>query len=113
MTVDDYIAAAPDVSKARLTRLRAMAKEAFPQAEEIISYRMPAYRQGRVFLYFAAFKNHIGIYPPVGAPASLVTALARHRGPKGNLQFRHDEDMPSELISRVMTALHRAHAIRT
>jgi uncharacterized protein YdhG (YjbR/CyaY superfamily) len=65
-----------------------------------------------VFLYFAAFKGHIGIYPPVTAPPGLVKALAPYRGPKGNLQFPYDQDMPYHLIARVMAALHRAHALR-
>ena len=110
MTVNDYIRTAPEVARPILEHLRTMALEAFPEAEEIISYRMPAYRQGGVFLYFAAFKHHIGIYPPVGAPASLVRALAPYRGPKGNLRFPVDEPMPYVLIGRAMVALHRAHA---
>ncbi len=110
MTVNDYVRTAPEAARPILERLRTMAQEAFPEAEEIISYRMPAYRQGRVFLYFAAFKHHIGIYPPVGGPASLIKALAPYRGPKGNLQFPYDEPIPYALIGRVMVALHRAHA---
>ena len=112
MSVDDYIAAAPAPAKPILARLRAMARDAFPEAEEVISYQMPAYRQDRVFLYFAAFKGHIGIYPPVKGPPSLVAALAPYRGPKGNLQFSYGTRMPYGLIGRVMKALHKAHAIR-
>lgn len=111
MTVDDYIRAAPEPAKPILERLRVMAIETYPAAKETISYKMPAYRQGTVFLYFAAFKNHIGIYPPVKAPASLVKALTPYRGPKGNLQFKYKDAVPYELIARVMKALHQQHAV--
>jgi uncharacterized protein YdhG (YjbR/CyaY superfamily) len=65
--------------------------------------RLPAPRS-RVFFYFAAFKQHIGVYPPVHEPA-LVEALARWRGPTGNLQFPLDEPLPLALLARLASAL--------
>jgi uncharacterized protein YdhG (YjbR/CyaY superfamily) len=62
---------------------------------------MPAFRQNGILLYFAAFKNHIGIFPPVRGDEELEHALERYRGPKGNLQFPLDEPMPYELIARI------------
>ena len=62
---------------------------------------MPALRLGGVLLYFAAFKKHIGIYPPVHGDAALLRALAPYRGEKGNLSFPLAEAMPYELIRRV------------
>jgi uncharacterized protein YdhG (YjbR/CyaY superfamily) len=64
---------------------------------------MPAFRGYGIVIYFAAFKNHIGIFPPVGGDASLDEALARYRGPKGNLKLPLDEPMPYDLIERVVT----------
>lgn len=111
MTIDGYIAAAPEEARSILAKLRQMAAELYPDAEEAISYGLPAFRQGKVFFYFAAFKNHIGIYPPVNAPADLVKQLGPFRGPKGNLQFQYKDGMPYDLIERVIKALHKAYAI--
>ena len=66
---------------------------------------MAAYERYRTFFYFAAFKSHIGIYPPVTADASVVEASAPYRGPKGNLSFPHGESLPLELIAKVAAAL--------
>ena len=111
MTVDDYIATASDVARPILRDIRKRAARLCPDAEEVISYRMPTLKQGKVFFYYAAFKSHIGIYPPVHAPASLVKKLEPYRGPKGNLQFRYADGMPYELIDEVILALHAAHAV--
>jgi uncharacterized protein YdhG (YjbR/CyaY superfamily) len=113
MTVDQYIAAAPEHAQPILRTLRQMARERCPDAEETINYKMPAFRVGRVFLYFAAFKHHIGVYPPVEEPAALVEALKPYRGPKGNLQFPYDKAMPFDLIGEVIDALYAAYAVKT
>ncbi len=76
-------------------------REEAPDADETISYRMPAFMQGGALIYFAAFRKHIGIYPPVHGDAALLDALAPYRGPKGNLSFPLDQPMPYELIRRV------------
>ena len=64
--------------------------------------RMPAYRQGGMLVYFAAFKHHIGLYPPVRGDARLEKAVARYAGVKGNLRFPLDEPIPYDLIRRIM-----------
>ena len=53
-------------------------------------------------MYFAAWKNHVGLYPPVSGDKALEDAVARYAGPKGNLQFPLDEPMPHELIRRIV-----------
>ena len=93
-----------------MAAIRRAVHAAVPGATETISYRMPAFRKGRVFFYFAVFKQHIGIYPPVRGDAALQRALARYRGPKGNLKFPLDEPMPIALIARVASALAAEHA---
>jgi uncharacterized protein YdhG (YjbR/CyaY superfamily) len=103
--VDAYIAAAEPEARAVLKKIRAMVKRVVPEATETISYRIPALRMGRVFFYYAAFKKHIGIFPPVRSDKMLVKELESYRGPKGNLQFQLDEPMPYELIGRVAAAL--------
>jgi uncharacterized protein YdhG (YjbR/CyaY superfamily) len=86
-----------------LKKIRATIRKAAPDAEETISYRMPAFKQKKkVLIYFAAFKNHIGIYPPVKGDAKLMKAVAPYAGPKGNLKFPLDEPVPYELIERIV-----------
>ena len=101
-TIDDYIATFPPKIRAILKKIRATVKKAAPKATEKISYRMPAFFQDGVLIYFAAFKNHIGVFPPVRGDAKLLQALARYRGPKGNLKFPLDEPMPYGLIGRIV-----------
>lgn len=107
--IDDYIAAAAPEVRAILSEIREIAQRAAPEASETISYQMPALRKGRVFFYFAAFKKHIGIYPPLHADAGLVQELQPWRGPKGNLQFPLDQPLPYALIQRLVAALAREY----
>lgn len=99
--VDAYIARFPPKVRAILRKIRLALRKAAPAADELISYRMPAFRQRRILLYFAAFKDHIGVFPPVRGDASLEKALARFRGPKGNLRFPLAEPIPLVLIGRI------------
>ena len=102
-SVDEYIAGFPAEIQAILRAVRATVRAAAPQAEERISYRMPALFQQGAVVYFAAFKHHIGLYPPVDDPA-VRALVARYAGPKGNLKFPCAEPIPHELIARVVTA---------
>lgn len=102
-SIDEYIASAPVEVRRVLEEVRATIRNAAPEAEEGISYRMPAYFQAGALVYFAAFKKHIGLYPPV-KEASLLLELQRYAGPKGNLQFPLNEPMPLVLISKVVKA---------
>ena len=79
-------------------------KAAAPEAEETISYRMPAFKMNGVLVYFAAFKTHIGLYPPVRGDDSLMRAVRPYAGPKGNLQFPLDKRIPYALIRRIVKA---------
>lgn len=100
--IDEYIAPFPPAVRAILKKIRATIRRAAPGAEEVISYRMPAFKQGGILIYFAAFKNHIGLYPPVRGDAALEKAVAKYAGPKGNLQLPLDEPMPYGLIERIV-----------
>jgi len=101
-TIDDYIATfAPD-TQVILQKIRQTVKAAAPDAEETISYRMPAFKLDGMLVYFAAFKKHIGLYPPVRGDDSLMRAVARYAGPKGNLQFPFEKPIPYALIRRIV-----------
>jgi uncharacterized protein YdhG (YjbR/CyaY superfamily) len=99
--VDDYIATFPPKTRTALRKVRAALRKAAPAAEETISYRIPALRGNGMLVYFAGFKNHIGMFPPVRGDARLLAALARYQGPKGNLRFPLTEPMPVSLITRI------------
>jgi uncharacterized protein YdhG (YjbR/CyaY superfamily) len=103
---DEYIAAcAPDV-RAILERIRLTVRNAVPDAQETISYKMPTFTLRGVLVHFAAFKKHIGLYPPVRGDAKLKKAIATYAGEKGNLQFPLDQPIPYRLIERIVK--HRA-----
>jgi uncharacterized protein YdhG (YjbR/CyaY superfamily) len=101
-TIDEYIAAFPPDVQLILQEIRSTIKRAVPQAEEKISYKMPAFTMGGVLIYFAAFKKHIGVFPPVRGDQKLSKQISRYRGEKGNLKFPLDEPIPYELISRIV-----------
>src|SRR6185295_2024880 len=90
----------PEV-QAILRRIRQVVRSAAPDAEEGISYRMPAFKLNGPLVYFAAFKNHIGFYPPVRGDARLHQAVAPYAGEKGNLRFPLDRPIPYALIARI------------
>ena len=101
-TVAEYIAQFPPEVRDRLQRLRAVILSAAPDAQEGIAYRMPAYKLHGPLIYFAAFAQHIGLYP---AGADLTDALpttAAYRTGKGTLQFPHDQPLPLELITQIV-----------
>lgn len=100
-TIDEYIAAFPPSVRTILKKVRATIAAAAPEAREIVSYRMPAFSQHGVLLYFAAFTAHVGVFPPVAGDARLEKALLPYRGPKGNLRFPFDQPMPYDLIERI------------
>jgi len=111
-SVDEYIASFPPDIQAVLRAVRATVRAAAPDAEERISYRMPAVFQDGVVVYFAAFKRHIGLFPPVEDPA-VRARVAPYAGPKGNLQFPYDRPIPHRLIAAVVKARLEANRSRS
>jgi uncharacterized protein YdhG (YjbR/CyaY superfamily) len=101
-TIDEYIAVCSPQVQPILAKIRSLIRKIAPQARERISYRMPAFAQDGDLIYFAAFKKHIGIYPPVRGDDQLLEDLARYRGEKGNLKFPLDEPIPYGLLRRVV-----------
>ena len=103
VTIDEYITGFPPRVRAILRKIRATVRKAAPGARERISYRMPCFSLERDLVYFAAFRNHIGFYPPV-RDASLRRAAACYANEKGNLRFPLDEPIPYGLIARIVKA---------
>src|SRR5476651_733467 len=100
--IDGYISQFPGDVQAILENVRATIRHTAPDAKEVISYQMPAFKKHGILMYFAAWKKHIGLYPPISGDKALEKAVARYAGPKGNLQFPLDEPMPLELIERIV-----------
>ena len=100
--MSEYIATFPPAVRTILRKIRKTVSDAVPDAEETISYRMPTFKLNGVLLYFAAFKHHIGLFPPVKGDASLQRAVKKYAGPKGNLQLPLDEPIPYDLIKRIV-----------
>jgi uncharacterized protein YdhG (YjbR/CyaY superfamily) len=107
-SVDDYLAALPDESRAVLEDLRKSIQAAAPQATETISYNMPTFKDGGRFLVsFAAYKNHFSLYP---ASKAVMEAhgeeLKSYFSGKGTLRFTSDNPIPDALVTKiVMTRL--------
>ena len=101
-TIDEYIDRCAPQAQPMLRRVRATIAKAAPDATETISYGIPASKFRRILVYFAAFKHHIGLYPPVKGDAALEKAVAPYAGEKGNLRFPIDRQIPYGLISRIV-----------
>ena len=101
-TVDEYIAASFPEVQPLLKKIRQTVRAAAPQAQETISYGMPAVKQHGIVVYFAAFKKHIRLYPPVRGDARLMQDAAVFAGDKGNLKFPLGKPVPYDLIRRVV-----------
>ncbi len=100
--MDEYIEGFSPAVRTILKKIRATIRRNAPEAQEVISYRMPAFKLNGILLFFAGFKNHIGIYPPVSGDAKLQKALTPYAGPKGNLRFPIDQPIPYDLIERIV-----------
>lgn len=111
--IDEYIAASPPAVRPILKEIRRVIRTAAPESEELMSYRMPAFRLHGILVYFAAFKSHIGLYPPVSGDARLEKTLEPYAGPKGNLKFPLDRPIPYSLIKRIVLLRVRQNLARS
>jgi uncharacterized protein YdhG (YjbR/CyaY superfamily) len=101
-TIRDYIARFPAPIRRRLNQMRGTIKKAAPQAKETISYRIPAFTLNGMLVWFAGFKNHVGLYPRAEAITAFRRELAPYKTAKGSIQFPHDRPLPLTLVSRIV-----------
>jgi len=101
-TVDEYFAAFPAEAKSLLKQMRKIIREAAPQAEELISYNMPAFKQGGALVYYAAYKNHIGFYPTASGIRNFTKELAGLETSKGAIRFPIDQPLPVALVKKIV-----------
>ena len=101
-SVDEYIALFPYEIQQILQKLRKTIKESAPEAQEKISYNMPAYKINRNLVYFAVCKNHIGFYPTPSAIVAFEKELSEYKSSKGAVQFPLNKPVPFELIEKIV-----------
>lgn len=102
-TVEAYINAFPSNVGNTLNRIRSIIKQNAPDAVESISYGMPAYKlNGKPLVYFAGYKNHVGLYATPSGHSQFAAELARYKQGKGSVQFPIDEPLPFDLIERIV-----------
>ncbi len=100
-TTDEYIATFPESIQKLLQEIRETIKKAAPDAEECISYQMPAYKLKGMVVYFAGYEKHIGFYPGASGIASFKEKIAGYKNAKGSVQFPLDKPLPVKLITEI------------
>jgi len=100
--IHEYITGYPEEIQKLLKQLRATIKKAAPKAEEIISYRMPAFKLNGILVWFAAHSKHIGFYPRVSGIEEFKKELSIFKSAKGSVQFPFDKPLPTGLITKIV-----------
>ena len=91
---------APEI-QVKLQQMREILRQAVPEATEVISYHMPAFKTTEVLVYYAAAKSHLGYYPTSSGVTNFKEELAGYVTSKGAIQFPYDEDLPVQLIGEI------------
>jgi uncharacterized protein YdhG (YjbR/CyaY superfamily) len=100
--IDEYIAASPKNVREKLQDIRRAIRTEAPNAKEVISYGMPAFKQNGVLVFFAAHKEHIGFYPTSSGISAFRDELSRYKQSKGAVQFPLDEEVPLDTIRKIV-----------
>ena len=101
-TINQYISSQPKNVRVGLKQLRQIIKKAAPEAEEVISYQMPAFRLKRIIVWFAGYKNHYGLYPYSKTIQVFQSKLKAYETSKGTIKFPLDKPLPVKLISDIV-----------
>lgn len=109
--IDDYIAGFPADVQGMLRGVRAALREGAPGAPEAIRYGMPALQlEGRYWLHFAGWKNHVGLYPVARGDDDFEAAVAPYRAAKDSVNFLYSKPIPYPLITRIAEHVRAVHA---
>ncbi len=101
-TIEEYHSASPRKVKDMLTAIRKTIRQAVPDAEEIISYNMPAFKYYGILVYYAAHKEHVGFYPTASGIKTFQKEFTCYKYSKGAVQFPFDKTLPVMLIRRIV-----------
>jgi uncharacterized protein YdhG (YjbR/CyaY superfamily) len=101
-SIDKYIAGFPKETQKVLKQVRATIRAAAPEAEERISYQMPAFAQNGILVWYGGHRDHIGFYPTGAGVAAFKKELTAYKCSKGAIQFPMDGPMPVKLITKIV-----------
>ena len=103
-TINEYLISQADEVKLMLQKIRKIVVEISPDAEEVISYNMPAFKAyGRILVYFAGFKNHCSLFPAnAGLIEEMKDELKNYKTSKGTIQFELNKPLPTALIKKIV-----------
>ena len=103
--VDEYLAGVPEPARSTLNKMRATIRSAVPpEATEVISYRMPAFRHNTVLVWFAAFSDHCSLFPTAAIIEKFKNELKPFSTSKGTIQFPTNKPLPTALIKKLVKA---------
>ncbi len=100
--IDDYIVDFPTDVQRILRKLRSAIKKAAPQAKETISYRIPTFTLRGYLVHFAAFKDHVSLFPTSSPMKTFKRALSPYKVSRGTIQFPLDRPLPLSLVGRIV-----------
>lgn len=101
--IDEYLEKVEPKQKAELEKIRSFVKEHVPDAEEVISYGMPAFKyRGSYLIGFAAYKDHMSVFPTPEPIEILEDELEGFQMSKGTVQFTLDHPLPLEIVGRLV-----------
>ena len=104
-TIDEYLTTLSVGKRAALQKLRTAIKAAVPEAEECISYQLPAFRfRGRILVWFGAATKHCSFYPGAHPIKVLEDELERYETSKGTIRFQEDAPLPATLVRKLVKA---------
>jgi uncharacterized protein YdhG (YjbR/CyaY superfamily) len=100
-TVEQYLSTLPIDRRVKLEKLREVLRKAAPEAEEVISYSMPAFKDGKIVAWYAAAKNHYALYVYPRVRNVFAEELSEYAGTKSSIHFEYDKSLPVKLVSRI------------
>lgn len=101
-SVDEYLNSLPEDKKGKLKKLREVIISSAPEAEEIISYNMPAYKQNGIIAYFAAAKNHYSLFAYPDSIVAFKEELKHYNLRKGTIRFTYEKSLPVKLVKNII-----------
>ena len=113
-TIDEYLALLSDEKRAALQKLRRAIQSAVPEAEECISYQVPAFRfRGRMLVAFGAAANHCAFYPGAFPVEAHKDELNAYDTSKGTIRFQEDSPLPATLVRKLVKTRIAEHAAQS
>jgi len=103
--VDEYLAGIPEPARSTFNKMRAAIRSAVPpQAIEVISYRIPAFKDKTVLVWFAAFSKHCSLFPTAAVIEAFKDELKGFSTSKGTIHFPTDKPLPTALLKKLVKA---------